>query len=651
MATLEKIRQRGVLLTCIIGLALFLFIFTGVDFNSLFGESRTLVGEVNGTKLEIAEFEELVSQAKVYYQGRVDDNQLRDYVWNMWMQEVIYNDACEEAGIVVSDQEVADFLTMSVPNIDQIKLAVEQDQTGESSKYWEWMEREARLQLKATKYNALVNSSVNTNNVDAKANYNAAKAANIEFAQVSYFSQPDSLFPVSDTEIEEYYNANKNLYTQKQEQRVIKTLVFPITPSKEDYANVEAWINGLKDDFATSSEFISIAKMNSDVPYKDVAQSASKIDPDFRGFAFAGQAGDVMGPVLMGDTYKMARIVETGIVAPDSVKVRHIVVEDKALADSLVQVLKGGADFAAVAKEYSVLGSGENGGELGWINEEVDVEFSKVCYAAEINDIFTYPQGTLIHVVQVTEKSQPVDKVKLCVLQRKVEAGNETTVGLYNKAAQYIANNTTAEAFVNNAKASEGLNITTFTVAKDAAQVGSIPYSRNILRWAFGSEAKQVTEEVFECGSNYVIAMLDEVLEEGVLPLEAVKERVKLAVLNDKKAAKIITDMKAAGDNLSSLGMVLMAQNVSFASDQISNMGYEPMVAAAIPNLIKTKQIQYVKGNAGVYAIKLLSEVPQAEFNATQEIEMANMKNAAVSSIWMSLKDKAEIIDNRINFY
>jgi peptidyl-prolyl cis-trans isomerase D len=293
----------------------------------------------------------------------------------------------------------------------------------------------------------------------------------------------------------------------------------------------------------------------------------------------------------------------------------------------------------------------QNGGEIGWVNEDFDSEFSKVCYNAAINDVFTYPQGSAIHILQVTEKSDLVNKVKLCVLQRKVEAGSKTTVNLYNKAAQYIAKNQTAEAFVTNAKASEGLNLTTITVAKDEPQVGNLPNSRNVLRWAFDNEAGKVTEEVFECGSNYVVVMLDNVLEKGILSLEAVKDKVKLAVMNDKKAAKIIADMKAAGDNLSSIGMTFMAQNVSFASDQIGSMGYEPMVAGAIPALIKTKQIQYVKGAAGVYAIKLLSEVPQDEFNAAKEIEMANMKNAAVSSVFMALKDKAEIIDNRINFY
>ena len=114
MATLEKIRQRGVLLTCIIGFALILFIFTGVDFNTLFGESRTLVGEVNGNQIEIAEFEKRYDEAQTFFQvergvSSLDEQtavEVRNIVWNTWLREQLYGEACEELGIVVTEDEL-----------------------------------------------------------------------------------------------------------------------------------------------------------------------------------------------------------------------------------------------------------------------------------------------------------------------------------------------------------------------------------------------------------------------------------------------------------------------------------------------------------------------------------------------------------------
>ena len=687
MATLEKIRQRGVLLTCIIGLALFLFIFTGVDFNSLFGESRTLVGEVNGTKIEIAEFEQRVEEAKAFFQIERGENsldeqttsQIRETVWNMWLQEVLYGQACEDAGITVSDEELAEQILSDNPNpmlnnlrllfnpntnrfdkniLVQLLQIVDQEPTSDYAKYWAYVERNIRLQLLENKYNTLVVSAINYNDADAKALYNAKKAANIEYVQVPYYNQPDSLFPVTDAELKEYYNKNINAFNQKEEQRVIKVLSFAITPSAQDYAETEAWINDLKNDFATSADYVAINNQNSDVPYQGIAVSEKNVDADLKAFAFSGKAGDVFGPTLFGNTYKMARIVETGILAPDSVKVRHILVQDadaaktQKLADSIVAALKAGADFATVAKEYSLAGTAQNGGELGWFKEgEIDLEFSKACFAAKPKEIFTFPMGGAIQIAQVTETTKPVQKVKLCVLQRKVEAGSQTYGAIYGQASAYIAQNNTATAFVDSAKADQGLYIRTYTIGKNDARVGNLEDSRQVVRWAFDKKAGNVTEEVYECGKNFVVAMVDQVIPAGTKSFEMVKTQVKAAVIQGKKGDKIIEDMKAAGDNLAALGAVASAQNVSLSSTFIPNIGREPMVAGCIPTLLATKQVQYVKGSIGVFAIRLVSEVPQGEFNAAAEITEYTNRNPFVYTTFESLKNSAEIIDNRINFY
>ena len=48
MATLENIRKRGVLLSIVIGGSLLAFILGGIDFQTMFGESRTTVATVDG---------------------------------------------------------------------------------------------------------------------------------------------------------------------------------------------------------------------------------------------------------------------------------------------------------------------------------------------------------------------------------------------------------------------------------------------------------------------------------------------------------------------------------------------------------------------------------------------------------------------------
>ena len=49
--------------------------------------------------------------------------------------------------------------------------------------------------------------------------------------------------------------------------------------------------------------------------------------------------------------------------------VRHILVKDKELAEQLKKKIKGGADFAKIAKQHSTCPSGKKGGELGDIKK------------------------------------------------------------------------------------------------------------------------------------------------------------------------------------------------------------------------------------------------------------------------------------------
>jgi len=81
----------------------------------------------------------------------------------------------------------------------------------------------------------------------------------------------------------------------------------------------------------------------------------------------------------------------------------------KAKADKTLAELKGGADFAAIAKERSEdPGSGKNGGDLGFFAKGRMVpEFEKVAFSlkvGEISDVFESPFG--YHIMKVTGKEE-----------------------------------------------------------------------------------------------------------------------------------------------------------------------------------------------------------------------------------------------------
>jgi peptidyl-prolyl cis-trans isomerase C len=79
---------------------------------------------------------------------------------------------------------------------------------------------------------------------------------------------------------------------------------------------------------------------------------------------------------------------KTQYVQPESRDVRHILVTKKALADSLYQQVKSGANFAKLAKKYSKdPGSASNGGKLTVSKGQTVPEFDKTAFSLKTGEV------------------------------------------------------------------------------------------------------------------------------------------------------------------------------------------------------------------------------------------------------------------------
>lgn len=88
-------------------------------------------------------------------------------------------------------------------------------------------------------------------------------------------------------------------------------------------------------------------------------------------------------------------------------RARHILVESKEQCEDLKKQIEAGADFAAIAKQYSRCPSGKQGGELGEFGRgQMVPEFDKVVFSAPINQVQGPVQTQFgYHLLEVTSRT------------------------------------------------------------------------------------------------------------------------------------------------------------------------------------------------------------------------------------------------------
>lgn len=708
MATLERIRSKGVLLLVIIGLALLAFIVG--DFlnnsSSFFNQSKENIAEINGKAIKITEYQEAIEQLTSVYKieygiPSVDENttlQIRQNVWDSYIKENLISSEAKKIGIAVSSNEMKDMTIGNNPNpLITGRRIFSNPQTGQFDKsrligflsqletkptdpaameeynnaksYWSYFENLLKSSKLEEKYNTLLSRALNANSIEAKLAFEAKKSVvDLVYVAKPYFSIPDNKVSVSDAEIATKYDAIKSRYKQKEETRDIKYVAFNLAPSATDFTTAQEWINKLKPEFATTSEIKAVVNSNSKMPYQDVAVSVNNIDPDLKAFAMAGAKGQVFGPMLFGTTLKMARIVETGIVAPDSIKLKHIVVlakeeaKTKVLADSILGALAGGADFAMLAAKYSQMQqTAMKGGEIGWVPvASIEPKMADACVAQPVNKTFTYNDGKAIQIIQLQEKTANRSKVKLAVIASDITPSKETYSKIYNEAKQFAATSTSADLFEKNAK-QKGYVIQPLSgVEANTPQFAGIKNSRQVIRWAYQEDvAKGNVSDVYDCEKQFVVASLTEINKAGYRSVESVKSEIKEMLMVDKKAELIIADLKTKNiTNLDVLAAQLAtkvdtAKQVNFDAKGFGNAGFEPEVIANASMAKKDIVSAPIKGKSGVYVLKATNVIAQfAPFDAKAEKTNISMRYMySVYTAVEALKEKAEIEDNRSLFY
>lgn len=710
MATLQKIRNRGgILVSIVIGLALVAFIVGDALSSgaSIMNRSRNKVGEIAGESISIQEYQQKITKNEEMVKSMngisalSEDQQqmIRENTWQQIVTNAIMEKEYENIGMGLSGDELYDLLLG-----DNMNPAVQQlfadPQTGQVDKdrarlvikqlieapagtpqkaYWLNMEEQIATARKQSKYNILLTRGLYVTDAFAK-NFleNAATTVDISYILKSYNTISDSSITVTSNEIKDYYNSHQYLF-QVPESRRIAYVSFDITASPEDIKETEEWVNSLKDEFASAPNVIEFATLSSEKRFPTAYLKKGELGySELDDFIFVEKNNGVFGPYLKDQAYNIARVADRRML-PDSVKARHILIVPEngrsvqaaeKLADSLAGALRKGADFEAIAKRYSAdQNSAINGGDLGWFTQNAMIQpFSDTVFFANKNEIKTVKTQYGYHIVQVTDRSKPEEKVLVGIISKEITPSQQTINNIYNDARVFVNNVTTITDFetaVTDHKQTKRIA----NLGKNDKTIPGMDNAREIIREAYLTDKTGnvlLTKEkspIFESGNKFTVAVLTEIQKEGIASLNSVASLIKRELIRQKKgeiiAKELEKDMSGSQSLLSiaqkAKAEVVDANDVNFNSVQLPGAGIEPKVIAEAVAMNEGEISKPIIGNQGVYIVtvntKHVNEVtPEQIAQAKASMLQTNFYRVNYQLL-PSLVKKAGVVDSRYKFY
>ncbi len=712
MATLQKIRSKGPLLVIVIGLALFAFI-AGDAWKVLQPhQGKQDVGEVNGEVLSAQDYQKMVDELSEVIKltnglnSLTEDqlNNVKDQVWQSYVNNKLIAEQAEKLGLKVTDAEIQSIidqgthpLLMQTPFrnpqtgmfdkdmlkkflVDYANLNASQmpaqyvEYYQKMGAFWQFVEKTLAQSTLAEKYQNLVTKSLISNPVAAEDAFNSrTEQSDLLLAGVPYSSINDSTVQVSDSEIKDRYNEKKEQFKQLVETRDIRYIDVKVVPSDADRKAVEKEVTEYSNQLAnTTADFGTFVRSTgSSVNYSDVPVSKSVFPADVASRLDSTNVNEVYGPYYnqTDDSFNAFKLLAK-VSSPDSIQFRQIQVyadteeKTKTLADSIYNALKSGADFAAVAKIYGQTGEATWVNAQSWEGSELDADNSKFINTLlnqPVNELANLNMGQANLILQVMNKKSMQTKYKVAVVKREVEFSKETYNAAYNKFSQFVAQNTTIDSMVKNAEESGYTLMPRTDLSSAEHYVGGVRSTREALKWIFAAKPGEVSP-LYECGENdhLMVVALDKIHEAGYRDINSVAEMLRAEIRRDKKAEKIMEEMKKYNSIAQVKGMKDAVsdsvKHVTFSAPAYISVtrSSEPVIGAVAAKTAANKVSAPIKGNGGVYMIQVYAKEKGSEkFDAKQEeTTLTNMAvRIAGNQLINDLYQKAKVVDQRYLFF
>ncbi len=710
MQIIQSIREKGAaIIIIVIAISLIGFILMDAKPGSgggIFGGSNDKIGKVNGQNISRQEFIKREKQMQDIEAGKSGQqpsgariDQIRDQLWNQIVAENIFYKEAEKLGINITSTETKALL---LSNDQTNPLMQERSLIGADGKLDMTKALEAynnikkakgdqremidasileplRLSNAVAKYSGLISAAAYYPGWMKERDATEGKTfANISYVAIPYTEISDSTVTVSDADITGYVAKHKDLFKQEAG-RTISYVTFSQLPTAVDSARVKKSVEELKVTFAADTNSKSFVGRNtSTIDFVDDFLPKAKINSIFTDTIIKEQIGTVVGPYVDGKNYVIAKVTGTKMM-PDSVKAKHILIgtndpqtgksimEDataKKLADSILNMVNNGSDFAALAKQYSTdQGSKEKGGDLGSFGYgQMVPEFNEFAFSKTAGTRGVVKTQFGYHVIEVVSQTAMKPAYKIAFIGKEINA-SDATVGEASLASTKAAAQKDAASLETYLKTiGKSIIVNPAIIKENDFAIGNMQQARSLIKWAFGAKKGQVSEP-FSIGEDFVVATVNNIYAEGTQDATLARKGSEAVIRNQKKAAIIVAKIGVAStleNAATAYSKTIMTagadSSITMAAQIINGLGVEyKIIGAAFNKENLAKASAPIEGTSGVYVIKTnsIQNKPDPSSEAQlQQKDVGLQKIRQQSANWFeALKKQSDIIDKRSSVY
>ena len=595
MAILGQIRKRSIFLIIVIGMALFAFVISGVFTSNGGFSSNQPVGEINGEEIDYEMFNLMVEQAQTVY--GLNTTQAVNVAWDQGVKNQALNQELDKLGIDAGK--------------NQLELILSRDES--------------------IILNPLFQNEIGLFDFNKFSNYISELKTSNPSVYNSWKIQEENIISI----------AKQNIY-------------FDLIKSSVMFTNVESKIQ-----YHLENDKVNIQYLR--IPYDSVPDSIINI-----------KDSEVLSYMKKHrDKYEVEESKEIEYIfipdvasALDEENIRVNLEQLRSGFNQLNRVTNStefieGFDTVKNYSEFIDIYSEVSWDSIYRTKQELSSNFSDILFGLREGQVFgPYKDGNFYKISRMIDKKREdnLNKVLIADVVKEIIPSNESSNENYRKASQaeFDANNnlvlnySDADLVINEFESFESFD----------EGLPSINNSRQVIKWIYEKGSRVGDVKRFDLTDGYIVAKITDLNKKRLPSIEDIREEIS-QILSRNKKFKYLTDKYKKNVNIDNIAeeFGLEIENASAVTQYdpiLVGAGVEPYIIGSSFSLDIDEVSDLLKGNSGVFIVKLLSKDFATEVDLVQEISnsLTSQELERIATLIIEvIESKAEIVDNRSFYY